>query len=79
MKRNMNKTECPVSRKAFLSNVKPLMVVIDGQPRPAVVKEFSTGSFGWFLSDKVVITIDGVPCKVQVSASLIVVGSKEAR
>jgi len=42
------------------------------------VKEFSTGSFGWYLNGKIVVTVDGKPCSVQVGMNLTVVGSKEA-
>jgi hypothetical protein len=44
----------------------------------AFVKEFSTGSFGWFLNDKFVIEVDGVPVKVQPSISLVIVGNKDS-
>ena len=44
----------------------------------ADVKEFSTGSFGWYLNGKIVVNVDGKPCSVQVGMNLTVVGSKEA-
>lgn len=71
------KTTCPITRKEFRVKAKPLGVVIDGQNVGAEVKEFSTGSFGWFLNSKITVLIDGVPVKVQVGLNLTVVGSKE--
>jgi hypothetical protein len=53
-------------------------VEIAGQTMTAEPKAFATGSFGWYLSGKVSITVDGKPVSVQVGANLIVVGSKEA-
>jgi hypothetical protein len=73
-----NGTVCPVSREQFLKAAKPLTLTIDGKTLVAPVKEFSTGSFGWFTNDKLVVEVDGVPVKVQPSISLVVVGSKDA-
>jgi hypothetical protein len=85
-KQKDKKTECPVSRQQFLKAAKPLTLSIDGKANAeagaktvvASVKEFSTGSFGWFCNEKVTLEIDGVPVKVQANMNLIVVGSKEA-
>ena len=41
-------------------------------------REFSTGSFGWYINGKVNIQVDGKPVAVQVGLNLTVVGSKEA-
>lgn len=71
--------KCPISRKGFLEGAKPLPITVDGQSRsPAEPKEFSTGSFGWFHSDKMTIIIDGIPVKVQMNITMTVIGSKEA-
>ena len=56
----------------------PIKVVINGQEMIANVKEFSTGSFGWNLNAKTVVTIDGKALSVQIGMNLTVVGSKEA-
>jgi hypothetical protein len=72
------KTECPLTREQFREAAKPLTLTIDGNSLVAFVKEFSTGSFGWFLNDKFVIEVDGVPVKVQPSISLVIVGSKDS-
>jgi hypothetical protein len=74
----MAKSTCPVSQTQFLENAQPLEVTINGQPMLAEVKAFSTGSFGWYLNGKTVITVDGKPLSVQIGMNLTVVGSKEA-
>lgn len=74
----MAKSTCPVSQTQFLEKAQPLEVTINGQPMLAEVKAFSTGSFGWYLNGKTVITVDGKPLSVQIGMNLTVVGSKEA-
>jgi hypothetical protein len=73
----MPKTTCPVTRQQFRDGAKPVTVTINGVPHSAVVKEFSTGSFGWYLNGKTTIEIDGVHVPVQIGMNLTVVGSKE--
>ena len=73
----MAKTTCSVTRAEFSAKAKPVKVEINGVPMMAEVKEFSTGSFGWYLSGKTVIEIDGKTVSVQVGANLTVIGSKE--
>jgi hypothetical protein len=41
------------------------------------VKQFSTGSLGWYAGQKITLTIDGVQCKAQVGLTVTLVGSKE--
>jgi len=72
------KTACPVSLAQFMEKAEPLKVVINGQEMLAEVKQFSTGSFGWYMNGKTVVTIDGKPLSVQIGMSMTVVGSKEA-
>jgi hypothetical protein len=74
----MPKSPCPVSLSQFLEKAEPLKVVINGQEMLAEVKSFSTGSFGWYINGKTVVTIDGKPLSVQIGMNLTVVGSKEA-
>lgn len=73
------KTECPITRTQFDEHAKPVKVEINGETKVASPKEYKTGSFGWFLTEKVVVEIDGVPCKVQTQVQMTVVGSKEAK
>lgn len=71
------KTVCPVSREQFRADAKPVEVAIAGQPVEALVKEFSTGSFGWHHGDKVTLKVGDTLVKVQVGLTLTVIGSKE--
>ncbi|MBI2895687.1 MAG: hypothetical protein HYY06_19170 [Deltaproteobacteria bacterium] len=73
----MPKTTCPISRPDFLAKAEPLRIEVGGVPLIAEPREFSTGSFGWYLSAKAPLTVDGKLLSVQVGMNLIVVGSKE--
>jgi hypothetical protein len=46
-------------------------------PLLADVKEFSTGSLGWYLNGKTTIEVGGKPVTVQIGMNLTIVGSKE--
>ena len=72
------KTSCPVTLAQFLDKAEPLKVTINGQDMLAEVKQFSTGSFGWYMNGKTVVTIDGKPVSVQIGMNLTIVGSKDA-
>jgi hypothetical protein len=74
----MAKSPCPVTLTQFLEKAEPVKVVINGQEMLAEVKSFSTGSFGWYINGKTVITVDGKPVSVQIGMNMTVVGSKEA-
>lgn len=74
----MAKSTCPLSRAQFSEKAEPVKVVINGQEMLAEVKEFSTGSFGWNLNAKTIVTVDGKPLSVQIGMNLTVVGSKDA-
>ena len=71
------KTTCPVSRYEFHAHAKPVAVSIGGNTMQAEVKEFSTGSLGWYLNGKTMIEIDGKSVSVQIGMNLTIVGSKE--
>jgi hypothetical protein len=71
------KTSCPINRADFRAKAKAVTVVIGDQRLVAEVKEFSTGSLGWYLNGKTTIDIDGTPVSVQIGLNLTVVGSKE--
>jgi hypothetical protein len=71
------KTTCPITRTQFRAKAKPVSVTIGGHPHDAEVKEFSTGSLGWYLNGKTIIEIDGVRVPVQIGLNLTIVGSKE--
>jgi hypothetical protein len=71
------KTSCPISRSQFRAKAKPVTVTVGNVPLVAEVKEFSTGSLGWYLNGKTSIEVDGVPVSVQIGLNLTIVGSKE--
>jgi hypothetical protein len=71
------KSACPISRADFLAKAQPLNVTIGSNQMTAEVKDFSTGSLGWYLNGKATVEIDGQRVTVQVNSSIIVVGSKD--
>ena len=71
------KTTCPISRDDFRTKAKPVKIVIGGVEQEAEVKEFSTGSLGWYLNAKIALDIDGQRVPVQIGLNLTIVGSKE--
>lgn len=71
------KTTCPITRAQFRGKAEPVKVVIDGKEVEAEVKEFSTGSLGWYLNTKISLEVDGVRVPVQIGLNLTIVGSKE--
>ena len=73
------KTTCPISRADFLAKAEPLKIDVGGFPMVAEPREFSTGSFGWYVNGKASLTVDGKSVSVQVGMNLIVVGSKETK
>jgi hypothetical protein len=71
------KTTCPVTRDQFRTKAKHVTITIGGQELIAPVKEFSTGSLGWYLNAKTTIDVGGTPVPVQIGLNLTIVGSKE--
>ena len=71
------KTTCPITRADFLAHAKPITIDLGGHPITAEPREFSTGSFGWYVNAKSPIKVDGKRLSVQVGMNLIVVGSKD--
>jgi hypothetical protein len=71
------KAACPLSRADFAARAEPIAVAIDGKEMEAEVKQFSTGSFGWFHSGKTTVEVDGVRVPVQVNLLVMAIGSKD--
>lgn len=71
------KTSCPITRSEFRAQAKPIEVVINGVPMPAEVKEFSTGSLGWNVNNKMTLKVGEKSVTVQVGLNLTIIGSKE--
>jgi hypothetical protein len=76
----VKKSKCEITREEFLDAAKAQTLQLgDLGSAVAVVKEFSTGSFGWNANDKVTVNLGGKAVKVQVGVNLTVVGSKGAK
>jgi hypothetical protein len=72
------KTICPISRDDFRAKATPVQVTIGDNPQlTAAVKEFSTGSLGWYLNGKATIDIGGTKVQAQIGLNLTIVGSKD--
>ena len=72
-----SKSSLPITRQQFRDAAKGVVVTINGKEFKVPKKEFSTGSLGWYLNDKMDIEIDGHDIKVQIGLNLTIVGSKE--
>jgi hypothetical protein len=71
------KTSCSITRQEFREHARPVTVKINDVPLNAEVKEFSTGSLGWYLNGKMSIEVNGKPVTVQIGMNMTIVGSKE--
>jgi len=69
--------KCPVTRASFREHAQPIKVEINGNSMMAEVKEFSTGSLGWYLNGKSVIDVGGKQVSVQIGMNITIIGSKE--
>src|SRR3954466_3222173 len=77
MARQKVKVSLPITREQFRTTAKPVTVVINGKEFTMPRKEFSTGSLGWYLTDKMTIEVGGQPVQVQIGLNLTIIGSKE--
>lgn len=71
------KTPCPISRKQFRAEAKPVLVDFGGNKKIVDTKEFATLSLGWFLNDKITLMVGDTPVQVQVGLNLTIVNSKD--
>lgn len=74
----MSKSACSLTKVEFMGNAKGMPVQVGGQTIYAMPKEFSTGSFGWFLTGKIALEVNGKTVMVQCGMNLAVIGSKDA-
>lgn len=74
----VTKNPCPLTLAEFLEKAKSLKITIGEDTVRAEVKEFSTGSFGWYLNAKLPVDVGGTEVSVQLGFNLTVVNSKEA-
>lgn len=73
----MAKTTCAVTRAEFHEHAKPLEINLAGSTMLVDVKEFSTGSLGWYLNGKTIVKIGDKAVTVQIGLNMTIVGSKE--
>lgn len=74
-KKKGDKPKTQVTEKQIDDAAPSVEVVVDGQKLLGEKKDFSSGSVGWNVNGKVVIS--GLKC--QVSANIIIVGSKNVK
>lgn len=68
---------CPVTRTEFNEQAQSVKVLIQGVEMEALPKEFSTGSFGWYLTGKLMLPVGEKKVNVQIGLNMTVIGSKE--
>ena len=71
------KTVCPVSRDECKASAPTLRIMVGEREFKANPREFSTGSLGWYVNDKMDIDIGGKSVTIQLGLNLTVVGSKD--
>jgi hypothetical protein len=69
--------KCDISRNEFRAGAKAAVVKVEGRDLVAVAKEFSTGSLGWNVNDKVLMDVGGRKVLCQVGLNITVIGSKD--
>jgi hypothetical protein len=74
--RRAAKKLAPLSKSAFLEQAKEFSLVIGDKTLTVKPREFSTGSFGWFLSGKASITVGETEVPCQIGMNVTVIGSK---
>jgi len=77
MAKAVRKTVCPVTREQFRSDAEPIELVLNGKTLRVPVKEFSTGSLGWYLNEKITLKVGETDVTVQLGLNFTIVGSKE--
>lgn len=68
--------ECGLTLTQFRELARALECVIGGKTTVAMVKEFSTGSLGWYLGDKLTVKVGDHVVRVQVGMNMTIIGSK---
>lgn len=65
-----------ITRESFLETAKPIALKIGDYPITADVKQFSTGSLGWYGNSKIVLPVGDESVRVQIGLTITVIGSK---
>jgi hypothetical protein len=69
-------SQCHISRQEFLEHAQSIDVTIGGQNFTAKSREFTTGSFGYYVNRKLPILINGELVYFQMQCQLVAVNSK---
>lgn len=68
----------PMTRKHFLMDAEPFQIVVQGKKLLLPVKQFQSGSVGWFANQKIRTRVDGIDLVIQFNVMATCVGSKYA-
>ena len=79
----VKKAECPVTRAEFTAGAGALNVSIGndkgGGKEIAEPRTFKSNRFGWYTSGKMLMPVGGKQVRCQVTCSIVVVGSLDAK
>lgn len=78
-KKEVGDKECPITRKQFTDNAEGIPIKIAGQDYMLQTKEFSSGTFGWFINGSFKVIIDGEEVRVPFQVQAFVPQSKNAK
>lgn len=70
------KKVCPVTRAQFEASAQPMGIRAGDMDVIAQPRVFKTGSFGWYVSGKVLVDVGGTAVPVQIQVNAIAIGSK---
>jgi hypothetical protein len=72
------RTPCPITREQFRAQAaRVLPLTINGVPFEVPVKEFSTGSLGWYVNGKTAVDVAGVVVGCSVQVQIVLNNSKD--
>lgn len=70
--------KCSITREAFRKEAKPITVKVgETGDKLLEVKEFSTGSLGWYANEKGTMKVGDQVVRVQMQLQLTIIGSKD--
>jgi hypothetical protein len=75
---NARRTTCPLTAQQladFADSQREISFPINGATIKGKARQFSSGSYGWNVTGKTRVTIDGLECPVQVTGNLVLIGS----
>ena len=73
------RAKCSMTKEQFLAHAESFKLTVGDKALECKPREFSTGSFGWFLSGKANIAVGETTVPVQIGVNIAVIGSKPAK